>query len=181
MSVPGSSFQPSAAGRRFQLLSVKRAPRSISRQHPSQILSPISRPITHPRVKDLPFSAPSSSCLPAEFNMCRLIGCDEIRCWGRDCVVESRPPWSMKVLLREVRDAHVLCIRFNVHNNSHVRPIHVRCAPYVWPKSKGFIATRQQLIVRKSSHSERISAFSSCHAPGLSSWFYCDTQQPRRF
>lgn len=35
---------------------------------------------------------------------------------GVYCIVESRPPWSMKVLLRGVKDAHVFLygIRFDV-------------------------------------------------------------------
>lgn len=44
-------FPALAAGTRFQLLCVKRATRSISRQHPSQILRSILRPITHPGSK----------------------------------------------------------------------------------------------------------------------------------
>lgn len=50
----------------------------------SNIESDIKTKTNHsPWVKDLPFSAPSSNCPPAEFNMCRLIGCDEIGCPGR--------------------------------------------------------------------------------------------------
>lgn len=73
-------FPVLAAGRPFQVtVCEKRATRSISRQHPSRILRSILRPIAQPRVKEPPFDAPGSGCPPAELNMCRLIGCDEIR------------------------------------------------------------------------------------------------------
>lgn len=73
-------FPVLAAGRPFPVtVCEKRATRSISRQHPSRILRSILRPIAQPRVKELPFDAPGSGCPPAELNMCRLIGCDEIR------------------------------------------------------------------------------------------------------
>lgn len=73
-------FPVLAAGRPFPVtVCEKRATRSISRQHPSRILRSILRPIAQPRVKELPFDAKGSGCPPAELNMCRLIGCDEIR------------------------------------------------------------------------------------------------------
>lgn len=146
MSEPGSSFQPSTAGTRFLLLSVKRTTRSISRQHPSQILNAISRPITHPLVKDSPLSVPSSSCPTAEFNMCRLIGCDAIRCPG--CIVSlNLGHLSQWKYCLEEGNAHVCCV------GSHWFPecdsnvslcacglcsLHKPCRIWWWHVSKGW-------------------------------------------
>ena len=154
MSVPGSSFRRSAAGRRFQLLSVKRATRSISRRHPSQILSPISRPITHcphpPGQRPVPFSAPGSSCATSRI---QYVPFNWVWWDQTHCVAESRPPRSMKVLLRGVKDAHVLCI-IGLMDQS----VTVTRAPLTWRRIHGDKSAAN--CQKKCSHFARSSIFS---------------------
>lgn len=111
---------PRSSGRRFRLLCVKGTTRSISRRRPSPARRPIlgSDHSPPPGSKSCRLARRARVAHQAEFNMCRLIGCDEIRCPGLYCVAESRPPQSMGELSGGVKDVHMVRVGDGVQDVS---------------------------------------------------------------
>lgn len=99
---------------------MKGTTRSISRQRPSPARRPIlgSNHSPPPGSKSCRLARRARVAHQAEFNMCRLIGCDEIRCPGLYCVAESRPPRSMGELSGGVKDARMVRVGDGVQDVS---------------------------------------------------------------
>lgn len=138
---------------------MKGTTRSISRRRPSPARRPIlgSDHSPPPGSKSCRLARPARVAHQAEFNMCRLIGCDEIRCPGLYCVAESRPPRSMGELSGGVKDAHMVRVGDGVQDVSSEPGGHRPRRPHrCLPKASGrFMETPQRPAARKTAHFSR--------------------------